>query len=145
MAKSLTRRFLCWMTIVSLAIVIAASQPASADTPVKKLLTKKARIRFQYEQVATPEQREQMTKVQEEYKPKIEALENRLQDLKKQLKAMEKERDDKIAAILSADQKKKAEDTVKAKDAEAKAAKETTTKPAATAPSTPPATQPPAK
>ena len=97
--------------------------PAWAEAPAKKF-TKKARLQSLYEQLATPDQHDQMNRIRGVYNPRIEALAKQIEELKGQVKALENDRDDKIAAILSAGQKKRAEDIVKAQDAAAQAAKQ---------------------
>ena len=126
MVRTFTSRFLCWATLASLAVAFAAvTQPAlGADGPVRKTLSKRGRLPAHYAPVVDEKQREDIYKIQEEYRPKIEALET-------QLKALKKERDDKIAALLTAEQKKLVE-----------AAK---AKPAETAPAAPPVEKQPAK
>jgi hypothetical protein len=93
----------------------ADSTPATtpADQPDK---TKKAKRRggdhlpLYYKDVVTDDQKKQIYSIQDEYKPKLNAL-------KEQLKALTAERDAKLDALLTADQKTK----VEAKRAEAQA------------------------
>ncbi len=102
--RTLARRFACWGTLASIAIVFAASDRTlqGAESTMKKPAVKRARGRLppHYGKVASEEQRAQIYQIQEEYKPKIEAMET-------QLNALKKERDDKITAVLTPEQKKK--------------------------------------
>ena len=75
----------------------------------------KGRLPKYYTNVVTEKQREEIYKIQEEYRPKIDAA-------KAQLQALTKEQNEKISAVLTADQKKKIEDAAAA--AKAKSAKE---------------------
>jgi Spy/CpxP family protein refolding chaperone len=66
-----------------------------------------------YAQVIDEKQRDEIYKIQEEYQPKIEALQS-------QLNALKKERDEKISAVLTAEQKKQVDQAAakrKSKDA----------------------------
>ncbi len=145
MVRTTVGRLVCWMTLVSLAVVFATvEQPVlCADGPVKKALAKRGhRLPKYYDQVATtPEQQEAIQKIQDEYDPKIA-------DLEAKLKALRKERNEKIAAVLTPEQKKQIEDA-KAKDkenkAKEKAAKSEASKPAEKTPATPPAEPAPTK
>ena len=81
----------------------------------KEVLTKKraGRLPTHYAQVATPEQREKTDKIQEEYKPKIEALQSQIKTIKTQMKDLQKEHDEKIAAVLTPEQTKQLADAAK--------------------------------
>ena len=135
MERTFARRVLCWVSLASLAIVFAVvEQPTllGADTPVKKALSKRrSRLPAHYAQVVTEQQREKISQIQEEYRPKIEAL-------NAQLKALKKEQDDKIAAVLTPEQKKQIEEA-------AAKAKNNLAKPAESAPVSPPTEPKPAK
>ena len=93
-------------------------QPSSADsTPADQPdKTKKAKRRggdhlpLYYKGVVTDDQKKQIYAIQDEYQPKLNAL-------KEQLKTLTAERDAKLDALLTADQKTK----VEAKRAEAQA------------------------
>ncbi len=105
--------------LLLLAITVAtAAQPIrAADGPVKKTQLRKARGRLPayYASVVTEEQRDQVYKIQQEYNPKIEALE-------KQLDAVRNERNEKIAAVLTPEQRKQVDEaaaTAQAKRANA--------------------------
>jgi Spy/CpxP family protein refolding chaperone len=141
MARTMLGRLACWTTLVSLAVVFATvEQPVvRADGPVKKALAKRTRRARFYDQVATTdEQREKIRKIEEEYDPKIAALQA-------QIRALQKERNAKITAVLTPEQKKQIEDAkAKAKE-NRKAAKAESPKPAETTPATPPAEPTPAK
>jgi hypothetical protein len=94
---------------------------ADGKAPIKKILSKKGnRLPAHYASVVNEKQREAIYKIQEEYQPKIESLQ-------KQLKALKKQRDEKISAVLTAEQKKQVEEAAaKTKNApkDAKPAKE---------------------
>jgi Spy/CpxP family protein refolding chaperone len=143
MVRTTVGRLVCWMTLVSLAVVFATvEQPVlRADGPVKKALAKRGRrLPKYYDQITTtPEQQKAIQKIQDEYDPKIDELDAKL-------KALKKERKDKIDAVLTPAQKKQIEDA-KDKDkenkAKEKAAKAAASKPAEKTPATPPAEQTP--
>jgi Spy/CpxP family protein refolding chaperone len=107
----MTGRVASWLTPLMLAVALAAlgqpAQGADGKEPVKKMLFSKVRERGRlpahYAPVVTSEQREKIYDIQEEYKAKIDPLEA-------QVKALTKERDDKIAAVLTPEQRKKIED-----------------------------------
>ena len=90
-----------------------------------------------YGQVVSPEQRKQIYAIQDEYGPKIDAL-------RKQLEALISERDAKIAAVLTEEQRKelaRLQEEARAK----RQPKEKTVTPAETKPAAPPAeAKPPA-
>jgi Spy/CpxP family protein refolding chaperone len=134
MVRSLPSRVLCWATLVSLAVTLAAAtQPALGAPPAKKMFSAKraGRLSASYAQVATPEQRQKIDKVQEEYLPKIEALQSQIKTLKTQLKDLQKERDEKVAAVLTPEQKKQADEAAKKpKDKPAESAAPAAEKPA---------------
>jgi len=123
-----------------LAVLVAsASGPASAveNNPAGKKTEKKAgkikaekeqikkgrRLPPFYKNIVSDEQRDKIFAVQEEYGPKI-------QELRRQLMALEKERDEKIDAILTPDQKKKINAARLEMQEKRKAAKEKANKPA---------------
>jgi capsule polysaccharide export protein KpsE/RkpR len=93
---------------------VSAADGQGAGRIIKKV--RKGRLPNYYTDVVTEKQREDIYKIQEEYKPKIDAL-------KTQLDALNKEMNDKISALLTAEQKKKVEDAAAAA-AKAKSAKE---------------------
>ncbi len=114
MVWTMARRLACWTTLLSIAVAFAAvERPAlSADgkAPIKKKLGKGHRLPFYYADVINDKQRGEIYKIQEEYQPKIAAL-------KAQLEALEKERNEKIAAVLTPGQKKQIEEAAaKAKE-----------------------------
>ena len=89
-----------------------------------------------YASVVNEKQREEIYKIQEEYQPKIAALQ-------KQLKALKKERDEKISAVLTAEQRKQVEEAAaKAKNVPVVPKDD---KPAKEEPPLPPAEPKPAK
>jgi len=70
-----------------------------------------------YSKIVTPEQRDQILKIQEDYRPKLEALQTKINELKTQMQTLAKERDGKIEALLTPDQKKQIEEAAaKAKE-----------------------------
>jgi hypothetical protein len=103
MQQTFASRARRWATLIALfSALVVVEQPWSlgADAPVKKILSKKrGRLPAYYAPVVTEEQREKIYQIQEEYRPKIAAL-------NAQLKALKKEQDDKIAALLTPAQKK---------------------------------------
>ena len=128
----------CWTTLILLGSAFAmAERPvwgAEGQVPVKKVLRKKGRrLPAHFASGVNEKQREEIYKIQEEYQPKIDAL-------YAQIKALKKERDDKIAAVLTAEQKAAA-DKAAADKAKAKADKKAET----TAPAAPPVETKPAK
>ncbi len=120
MLRTTSSRIVSCLMLLSLTVAfVSADQPARGADAVKKVLSKKARARGRlpdhYGEVVTEEQREKIYEIQEEYRPKIEPLET-------QLKALKDERDAKIAAVLSPEQKKKVEEAVANAKQKAKAA-----------------------
>jgi Spy/CpxP family protein refolding chaperone len=132
MVRAWASRVLCGIVLASLAIAfVATERPTLADdTPVKQVTRwRRGRLPAYYSKIVTEEQRDKINKIQEEYQTKFEAL--------------KKERDEKISAVLTDEQKKKVEEAaVKAKEAKAakSAAKDAdkakTTAPATTTPAT---------
>ncbi len=90
----------------------ADGQPAGR---VVKKIRSRGRLPNHYADVVTEKQRDEIYKIQEEYKPKIDAL-------KAQLNALNKEMKEKISAVLTADQKKKIQESEAA--AKAKSSKD---------------------
>lgn len=105
MMKTPTGRFLCCAALVSLAVAFAATdQRAFGDEqPAKKAKRVYRRLPAHYADVVNQEQREKIYKLQEEYKPKID-------EIQAQLNALKKELDDKISAVLTAEQRKRVEE-----------------------------------
>jgi Spy/CpxP family protein refolding chaperone len=112
-------------SLVGIALLFAAAailaEPpcvSAADGPPAARVVKKIRGRGRlpnyYANVVTEKQRDEIYKIQEEYRPKIDAA-------KSQLDALNKEMNEKIAAVLTAEQKKKIEETEAAAKAEKKA------------------------
>lgn len=119
MKRTILGQLAGWTIVAALAAAfLVAEQPVSGaegKTPIRKAVGKRVRrLPAHYNSVVTEKQREEIYKIQEEYQPKIDALEN-------QLNALKKERDDKISAVLTAEQKKQVEEAA-AKKAAAKAA-----------------------
>jgi hypothetical protein len=122
------RKFSCsvfGIAFCTVAFALLADSPyaSAADQPAAGRVVKKIRAKGHlpnyYSEVVTEKQREEIYQIQEEYKPKIDAL-------KAQLEALEKEKMDKISAILTAEQKKKVEEA----EAAAKAKRQKDEKPA---------------
>lgn len=101
-----SRRGLGLALLMALCVCWSAPQPSAqgAETAAKKGLAGKLRGRLpdHYPQVVTPEQREAIYKIQAEYQPRIQAL-------KDQLQALQQEQKEKIAAVLTPEQKKQVE------------------------------------
>jgi hypothetical protein len=141
--RKMSIRPVCWMVFVSLAVaLVPAAQTASGaeDKPsVRKVLGRKGRrLPPYYSQVVNEKQREEISKIQAEYQPKIEALQD-------QLDAMKKERDDKISAVLTPEQKRQVEEAaIKAKAKKKSKGQTSTTSVKETTP-VPPATPAPEK
>ena len=104
MMRTIATRLGCWLMPIALVMVFAAVERpvlgAEESPPVKKAAGKKGyRLPPHYAQVITEEQRGKIYKIDDEYQPKIEAPQ-------KQLDTLRKERDEKISALLTAEQKK---------------------------------------
>ena len=112
MTKTIVRRLACWTLLGCLAFavttvaqpVLSAEDKAPAKPTTKKkeqAKVKKGRHRLPhyFRDVVGDEQREKIYKIQDEYRPKIEAL-------RTELKALRKERDEKIEAVLTSEQKR---------------------------------------
>jgi hypothetical protein len=113
MAKVRTGWWLCSATLISLALALAATEQRASgdDAPVKKVKRTHARLPPHYAGVVNDEQRQEIYRLQEEYKPKIKAMQAELNATKNEL-------NEKIAAVLTADQKRKIDEaTGKAKKA----------------------------
>ena len=137
MMRTIATRLVCWMMLMSLAVVFCAvEQPAlgaEGKATLKKVLGRKGRrLPAHYAQVVNEKQREEIYKIEDEYQPKIEALQ-------KQLDALRKERDEKISAVLTAEQKKQLEEAAVKAKANRKSENQPTIKPAEQPPTTPPA------
>ena len=133
MVRTVALRIVRWAMLVSMAVVLTtapqAAFSAEAMPAVKKAVAKRkesrGRLPVHYAPVVTEEQKEKIYKIQEEYKPKIDAA-------RAQMDALVKEQKEKIAAVLTPDQKKKIEEA--AAKAKEKGEKPETVKPAAPAP-----------
>jgi hypothetical protein len=108
MKRIMMSQLASWTTLVLLGItstmVERSAIGAEAKTPVKKVLKGVRRLPAHYGAVVDEKQREEIYRIQEEYHPKIEAIE-------KQLRALKKERDAKISAVLTTEQRKQVEGT----------------------------------
>lgn len=105
MARLFTGRALSWAILASLAVAWAAvgQSALGADTSARRAIKKWRRLPNHYSKVVTEAQREKIYKIKKEYYPKIEELESKL-------KAIKKERNEKIAAVLTPEQQKKVEE-----------------------------------
>ena len=92
---------------------VSAADGQPGGRIIKKIRSN--RLPNHYAEVVTDQQREEIYKIQDEYQPKIDAL-------KAQLDALNKEKNDKISGVLTADQKKKIEEAAAA--GKAKSAKD---------------------
>ena len=139
MSKIANRMTGSLLAIVLAVAFAATAAPALADGPVKGVLRKPRRaLPAHYAPVVSEEQKQQIHKIQEEYTPQIDAL-------NEQIKALKKERDEKIAAVLTPEQKKQIDDAKAAAKAKRKAAKPDAAKPTEPAPAAPSADPQPAK
>jgi hypothetical protein len=88
-------------------LLTGTASVSAADRPgvIKKI--RKGRLPNHYGDVVTEKQRDDIYKIQEEYKPKIDVL-------KGQLAALTKEMNDKISAVLTTEQKQKIDDAAAA-------------------------------
>ena len=120
------RRLACGtlLTAVAFAVVSVERTAWGADGVGSRqgLVAAKSRWKHKglprfYAKVVTPEQRDTILKIQEEYRPKIEAMQAKIDELKTQMKALTKERDGKIEAVLTPEQKKQVDEAAaKAKE-----------------------------
>lgn len=115
MLRAMTGRAACWTALVLLSVGGAAvGQRAFGDEPpAKEARRVHNRLPPHYAGVVDEEQREAIYKLQDEYKPKIQAMQA-------ELNALRKEMNEKVSAVLTADQKKKVNDAagkIKAKKA----------------------------
>ena len=135
MTKTIVRRLACWTLLGCLAFavttvaqpVLSAEDKAPAKTTTKKkerAKTKKGRHRLPhyFKDVVGDEQREKIYNIQDEYRPKIAAL-------KAEWKALAKERDEKIEAVLTPEQKRQIDEARAEAKAKRKAKKAETKKP----------------
>ncbi len=105
-----------------------AKPPEAKKKPKPKEV--KGRLPAYYGEVVDQKQRDAIYAIQAEYAPKIDAL-------KAQLDALEKERDEKVAAVLTEEQVKKVEALKEAAKAKRSEAKEAPAKPKAKSPPKP--------
>lgn len=133
MTKTIMRRLACWTLLGCLAFavttvsqpVLSAEDKAPAKTTTKKKERAKAkkghhRLPPYFKDVVGDKQREKIYKIQDECRPKIAALQA-------ELKTLVKERNEKIEAVLTPEQKRQIDEARaeakakrKAKKAEAK-------------------------
>lgn len=126
-----------WCGLATLAVLAAStgetaaaekkgdgSGKAKAAAGERKAKAPRGRLPAHYTQVVDEKQRETIYKIQQEYEPKIA-------DLRAQLDKLTKERDGKVAAVLTPEQQKKVADlqaAAKAKRGEKKPADKTPAK-----------------
>ncbi len=135
MTKTIVRRLACWTLLGCLAFavttvaqpVLSAEDKAPAKTTTKKKERAKAkkgrhRLPHYFKDVVGDEQREKIYNIQDEYRPKIAAL-------RAELKALVKERDEKIEAVLTPEQKRQIDEARAEAKAKRKAKKAETKKP----------------
>ena len=118
MARTYASRVLCWAVFVSLALAAATERPArAADARTEKTVPKGVggRLPNYYKMVVDEQQRQEIYRIQAEYRTRIKELETRL-------KALKKERDQRIVNVLSPEQKKRVEEAA-ARAKEKRAAK----------------------
>jgi Spy/CpxP family protein refolding chaperone len=91
------------VVVSSLPAFISASQPSAApSTDAKTASEAHGHLPPYYSKVVTDQQRQEIYRIQTEYQERISTLEN-------QWKAMKQERDKKIAAVLTEEQRKQVE------------------------------------
>ncbi len=110
--RLVSARIVLCTTLASLAIVLACldrpttgqdKEAAAKPAAAKKAEKFRGRLPNFYRQVVNQKQRQTIYKIQAEYAPKIA-------DLKAQLDALTKERDQRVAAVLTPEQRKRVED-----------------------------------
>ena len=111
MTRSISSRVLMWTSAALLTVVVtnadrwAAGQEEAKDAQpaaAKKAKTVRHRVPNYYGPVVDKKQREKIYKIQQDYATKIKAL-------RAQLTALLKERNEKVAAVLTPEQLKKVE------------------------------------
>ena len=135
MTKTIVRRLACWTLLGCLAFavttvaqpVLSAEDKAPAKTTTKKKERAKAKkgrhgLPHYFKDVVGDEQREKIYNIQDEYRPKIAAL-------RAEWKALVKERDEKIEAVLTPEQKRQIDEARAKAKAKRKAKKAETKKP----------------
>jgi len=107
MKRIITNRLACWTTLGFLAVALAtvgqSAGGADADQPAKKITKKDRRQRHlppYYAKIITEDQKEKIFAIEAEYGPKIQVLQD-------QLDALKAERQKKIEALLTQEQKEK--------------------------------------
>ena len=112
MLRSVPRKVVFSAALVSVAIVLACVAGPTIgqekEKPAKPAAAKKekpfrGRLPNYYKQVVDEKQRKAIYKIQKEYAPKIA-------ELKAQLQTLIKQRDEKVAAVLTPEQLKKVEE-----------------------------------
>ncbi len=115
MVRLISTRVLLWAIVTSLAVVLVAAgrpavgqqeesgaKPAAAKEKTQKPKKSRGRLPAYYGKVVDKKQRQAIYEIQKEYRPKIAAL-------KAQLAAITKERNEKIAAVLTPEQQERIE------------------------------------
>jgi len=125
MKRRLSSRTAIWSVLAAAAIVLATGVPPApgqdSDAPAKAAPAEKAkkfkgRLPAYYGTVVDDKQRQAIYDIQEEYAPKIA-------ELKAQLEALMKERDEKVEAVLTPEQLQKIEEAKAAAKAKRAAGK----------------------
>jgi hypothetical protein len=99
--KQLARGITLILAVGILAAAELSAWGAEDKAPAKRPVGKSyRRLPAHYGSVVNEKQRKEIYKIQEAYQPRIEAL-------KKQLDALKKERDERISAVLTEEQKKR--------------------------------------
>ncbi|HUT14160.1 MAG TPA: hypothetical protein VMY42_26985 [Thermoguttaceae bacterium] len=132
MKRSILARAVLWTTLALLTILVSGSgrlalgQDGAADTEpaVEKTKEFHGRLPNYYPSVVDEKQREAIYKIQEEYAARIDALEA-------QLAALTKERNEKVAAVLTPEQLKEVQRLAAKAKTERDAKKAATKEPAA--------------
>ena len=135
MAKSFVRRLACWTLLGCLTVAVATvAQPVlgvEGKAPATETTKKKIKVKVRkghhrlpnyYAIVVGDEQREKIYNIQDEYRPKIEAL-------RAELKVLLKERNEKIEAVLTPEQKQQIDEARAEAEAKRKANKPKPRKP----------------
>jgi hypothetical protein len=133
MMSTKVNRFACLIALTLLIASLTTSRQtalaAGEDAPVKtNSVRKNHHLPPHYRSIVNEKQREEIYKIQEQYEPRIKAIQD-------QLNALKKERDEKISAVLTAEQRKQVKEAAawakkKPKSAQsAESAKEVATPP----------------
>lgn len=127
------------MTLLTVAVAMIEQTVSATEesAPARKTSVSKGRhLPAHYRSVVNEKQRQDIYKIQEEYEPRIRVLQD-------QLNALKKERDEKISALLTAEQRRLVKEAAAWSRQKSKIAQPT--EPAKEATSPPPEVQKPAK